>query len=120
MEQTLPDTDFDLKHKDHYTLYVLLKDKTAFESALRKNGIVWHSDFSNQDNIDGGIRYFLPEADMHQIDRIIIENGIVASKETPLITEYTNRKKTMKIYLTVAVAVLVLLLLMVLIEFLLY
>lgn len=118
MEQTPSDTDLDLKHKDHYTLYVLLKDKTVFESALRKNGILWYSDFNNQVSIDGGIRYFLPEVAMHQIDRTIIENGIVANKKTPLTTEYKDRKKTMKIYLTVAVAVLVLLLLMVLIEYL--
>ncbi|MBD0777985.1 hypothetical protein HPE56_09280 [Maribacter sp. ANRC-HE7] len=118
MEQTPSKTTSDPALNEHYTLYVLLKDKTVFESELRQNGILWRSDFDNQPNIDDGIRYYLSEIDMQKIDQIIIENGIEAQKDTPLANDFKDKKKVMKMYLVVAMAVVVLLLLMVLVEYL--
>lgn len=102
MNSTLPKNNFDIKLKAHYKLYVLLKDKIIFESELQKNGIKYYTDIIEQPSIDAGIRYFLLDSDMKNIDRIIIENGIVANTESHLISDFKDQKKTMKLYAVVA------------------
>ncbi|MDA8917949.1 hypothetical protein N9I20_04655, partial [Flavobacteriaceae bacterium] len=52
-----------------------------------------------------GIRYFLLDSDMQNVDRIVKENGIVANTESNLISDFRDEKKVMKLYVTVAGAV---------------
>ena len=94
--------NFDIKLKEHYKLYVLLKDKIIFESELQKEGIKYYSEINEQPFIDGGIRYSLLDSDMEKVDVIIIKNGIVASTESILISDFRDEKKIMKLYITVA------------------
>ena len=101
----MSENNFDIKLKEHYKLYVLLKDKIIFESELYKNGIKYYADINEQTSIDGGIRYFLLDSDMQNVDRIITENGIVANTESHLISDFRDEKKIMKLYVTVAAAV---------------
>lgn len=108
--------NFDIKLKEHYKLYVLLKDKIIFESELQKKGIKYYTDINEQPSIDGGIRYFLLDSDMDSIDQIVIENGIVANTESHLISDFRNEKKVMKLYITVIGAVIGIILLIALIE----
>ena len=42
---------------------------------------------------------------MENVDRIIIENGIVANTESNLISDFEDEKKVMKLYVTVVGAV---------------
>lgn len=105
MNTTLSENNFDIKLKEHYKLYVLLKDKIIFESELQNSGIKYYADINEQPSIDGGIRYFLLDSDMENVDRIITENGIVANTESHLISDFGDQKKIMKLYVVVALAV---------------
>jgi len=105
MNTTLSKNNFDIKLKEHYKLYVLLKDKIIFESELEKSGIKYYADINEQPTIDSGIRYFLLDSDMQNVDRIVKENGIVANTESNLISDFRDEKKVMKLYVTVAGAV---------------
>ena len=105
MNSTLSENNFDIKLKEHYKLYVLLKDKIIFESELEKSGIKYYADINEQPSIDGGIRYFLLDSDMKNVDRIIKDNGIVANTESNLISDFRDEKKVMKLYVAVAGAV---------------
>ena len=102
MNSTLSENNFDIKLKEHFKLYVLLKDKIIFESELQKSGIKYYSEINEQPSIDGGIRYFLLDSDVKKIDRIIIENGIVANTESNLISDFRDEKKVMKLYIVIA------------------
>ena len=105
MNSILPENNFDIKLKEHYKLYIFLKDKIIFESELYKNGIKYYAEINEQPSIDGGIRYFLLNSDMENVDRIIMENGIVANTESHLIPDFRDEKKIMKLYVAVAGAV---------------
>ena len=102
MNSTLSEKNFDIKLKEHYKLYVLLKDKIIFESELQKSRIKYYAEISEQPYIDGGIRYFLLDSDMQNVDRIIKENGIVANTESLMIRDFGDQKKIMKMYVVVA------------------
>mgnify|MGYP005999379735 CR=1 FL=1 len=115
MNSTLSENNFDIKLKEHYKLNVLLKDKIIFESELQNSGIKYYADINEQPSIDGGIRYFLLDSDMENVDRIITKNGIVANTESHLISDFGEQKKIMKLYAIVALAVIGIIILIVMI-----
>jgi len=90
-----------IKFEEHFKLYVLLKDKIIFESELLKNGIDFYIE-ENQPNISDGIRYFLRDNDRPEIDKVVIENGIIASTETIPSNDYRDQQKMQKIYVITA------------------
>lgn len=100
----------EIKYENHFKLYVLQKDQIFFENELFKKGIVFYTDIENQPSIVGGIRYFLLDSDSEKIDKIIIENGIIASTETITNFDYRDGQKAYKMYLIVAGFVLFLML----------
>jgi hypothetical protein len=59
-----------------------LKDKIYLNLNYWKNESTFISE-EKQPNITSGIRYFLRDVDRPQNRQIIIENGIIASTETP-------------------------------------
>ena len=115
MNTTLSENNFDIKLKEHYKLYVLLKDKIIFESELQNSGIKYYVEINEQPSIDGGIRYFLLDSDMKNVDQILIENGIVANTESHLISDFGDQKKILKLYFVVALTILGIIILIVLI-----
>lgn len=115
MNSSLYEYNFDIKLKEHYKLYVLLKDKIIFESELHKSGIKYYADIKEQPYIDGGIRYFLLDSDMESVDQIIIKNEIVAGSESNLITDFRDDKKVIKLYIFVAGALVLIFILIILI-----
>lgn len=97
----MENSNFDIRLKNHYKLYVLQKDKLIFESELNKNGIKYYYDTEEQPFIDSGIRYFLLNDDRKKVDEILISNSIIATIESLPITDYKDDKKMMKIFLLV-------------------
>lgn len=92
-------SNFDIRLKNHYKLYVLLKDKIVFESELQKSGIKYYYDIDEQPLIDSGIRYFLLDSDRKIVDKILTSNSIIATIESLPITDYKDNKKMMKVFL---------------------
>lgn len=103
-------SNFDIRLKNHYKLYVLLKDKLIFESELNKNGIKYYYNIEEQPFIDSGIRYFLLNDDRKKVDEILISNSIIASIESLPITDYKDDKKMMKIFLLIALIIIAIIL----------
>lgn len=99
MNKLTSENNFNIKLKKHYKLYVLLKDKIVFESELKKNGIPYYTDSNEQPFIDGGIRYFLLDTDMQNVDRIIKSIGMVANTESYIITDFKDEKNIMNRYI---------------------
>lgn len=98
-----------IKFEEHFKLYVLLKDKIAFESELLENGVDFYFE-EKQPNITSGIRYFLRDVDRPKIDKIVIENGIIVSTETIPSYDYRDQQKAQKIYAITACVVIVIIL----------
>lgn len=103
-------SNFDIRLKNHYKLYVLLKDKLIFESELQKSGIKYYYDIDEQPFIDSGIRCFLLDSDRKIVDRILISNSIIATIESLPITDYKDNKKMMKIFLFIALIIIAIIL----------
>ena len=108
--------NFEIKYENHFKLYVLQKDQIIFESELVRNKIDFYTDIENQPNIVGGIRYFLLDRDSKEIDKIIIENGIIASTETIANADYRDGQKVNKIYLIIVGIVVGIMLLIIFID----
>lgn len=98
-------SNFDILLKNHYKLYVLLKDKIVFESELQKNGIKYYYDIDEQPFIDSGIRYFLLNDDRKKVDEILISNSIIGTIESLPITDYKDNKKMMKVFLFIVLII---------------
>lgn len=98
MNKTLSENNFDIKLKEHFKLYVLLKDKIIFETELQNCGIKYYTEINEQQYIDSGIRYFFLDTDMQKIDKIIIDNGIIANTESNMIRDYRDSNKIEKFY----------------------
>lgn len=97
----MENSNFDIRLKNHYKLYVLLKDKLIFETELQKNGIKYYYDTREQPFIDSGIRYFLLDKDRKVVDEILISNSIIATIESLPITDYKVNKKMIKFFLII-------------------
>lgn len=102
--------------KNHFKIYVLLKDKIIFESELEKQNVEYYCDIENQPMFENGIRYFLLDADRQKIDKIFTENEIIAHTETIPTSDYRDGKKAMKLYLKVGGIVLGIMILIMIIE----
>jgi len=97
--------NFEVKLKDHYKLYVLLKDKIKLESELENNRIMYYSDVNEQPFIGGGIRYFFLDSDREKVDQILMEKDIIASTETIPSYDYREQKKISRFYLALILAI---------------
>lgn len=93
----MKDSNFDIKLKEHYKLYILIKDQIIFESELLNNDIKFYSDINEQPSLNGGIRYFLLDSDMSKVDDIIKKNEIVANTESILVYDFEEGKKIFKL-----------------------
>ncbi|RKT00387.1 hypothetical protein [Flavobacterium sp. 123] len=102
--------------ENNVKIYVLPKDKIIFESELEKQSIEYYCDIENQPMFESGIRYFIKNDDRIKIDKIFIENEIIANTETIQTSDYRDQKKIQKIYLKGAVIVIGIMLLIMLIE----
>lgn len=102
--------------KSHLKIYVLLKDKITFESELEKNNVEYYCDIENQPITGNGIRYFIKDVDKKKLDKIVIENEIIASTETILISDYRDGKKVQKLYFKVAGIIFAIMILIIIIE----
>lgn len=100
----MSENNFDIKLKKHFKLYVLLKDQIIFESELNKRGIKYYVEINEQPSIDIGIRYFLLDTDLENVDQIIKENGIVANVESNLISDFNDNKKALGLFILVTAA----------------
>ncbi|NDV42600.1 hypothetical protein [Flagellimonas sediminis] len=90
------DENFGVKYKDHFKLYVQVKDKVKFESLLHTNEVPFYSDINDQTGPNIDVRYFLLDEDRPLIDKIVKSNGIIASTETILLHDIHDTKKSMK------------------------
>ena len=102
--------------ENNLKIYVLPKDKIIFESELEKQNIEYYCDIENQPMFESGIRYFIKNEDRIKIDKIFIENEIIANTETILTSDYRDEKKIQKVYLKVATVVIGIMFLIMLIE----
>ncbi|MNK07698.1 hypothetical protein D3C87_256150 [compost metagenome] len=107
--------NFNIKYKDHFILFVELKDKVIFESELSRNNIVYHID-DNQSTLDNTTRYFLLNDNKASIDEIIINNGIVANTGSTHMADFNDQKKVMRLYGLIAAAIALIIILITLFE----
>lgn len=103
--------------EEHLKIYVLLKDKIIFESELAKHNIEYFCDLDNQPDIKNGIRYFIRNIDKEKLDTIFKENGIIASTETILVSDYRDTKKIYSIYLKVTLFVVLIMVLIIIVDY---
>ena len=104
--------------KNHFKIYVLPKDKITFESELEKQKVEYYCDIENQPMFENGIRYLIQDVDRIKLDKIFVENEIIAHTETIQISDYRDEKKTQKLYLKVAGIVIGIMILIMIIEML--
>ena len=99
------DENFDMKYKDHFKLYVQVKDKVKFESSLHTNEVPFYSDVNDQIGPNMDVRYFLLNEDRPLIDEIIKSNGIIASTETIPLHDIHEAQKLMWFSLIIILAI---------------
>ena len=92
------------------------KDKIIFESELEKQNIEYYCDIENQPMFESGIRYFIKNANRTKLDKIFIENEIIANTETIQTSDFRDGKKIHKVYLKVAGIVIGIMLLIIIVE----
>ena len=97
-------SNFYIKNKDHFVLFVELKDKIVFDSELSKNNIPYHID-DNQSTLENSIRYFFLDESQAVVDKIIIDKKIIASTGSIRMGNYDDEKKVMELYGLIAAAI---------------
>jgi hypothetical protein len=70
--------------KNHFKIYVLPKDKIIFESELEKQNVEYYCDTENQPMFENGIRYFIQDFDRKKLNKIFVENEIIAPASAEL------------------------------------
>ncbi len=108
---------FYIKHQDHLKLYVLLKDTIKFENLMNRKQIPFYSDINEQPNTTEGIRYFILDTDLEKVDKLLIENGIIASTETISNYDFRDQKKFYKVYVWAVIIITLLISISLIIEF---
>ncbi|MCD8518350.1 MAG: hypothetical protein LRY32_01120 [Flavobacterium sp.] len=89
----------EVKFQDHFKLNVLFKDYILFENLLLENNIDFYHNSNENSDISDGTLFFLLDKDRIIIDQILIENEIIASTETILISDYREETKSSKIFI---------------------
>lgn len=91
----------EVKFQEHFKLNVLFKDYILFENLLLENNIdFYHSNNENSDISDGTL-FFLLDKDRVIINKLLIDNEIIASTETIMISDYRVEKKVQKFHFLV-------------------
>jgi hypothetical protein len=115
-ERNMKQENPEILFENNLKIYVLPKDKIIFESELEKQNIEYYCEIENQPMFESGIRYFIKNADRIKIDKIFIQNGIIAHKETIPTSDYRDEKKAMKLYLKVCGFVFGIMILIIIVE----
>ena len=95
----------------------MLKDTIRFEAAMNHKQIPFYSEINEQPNISDGIRYFILDTDREKVDKLLIENNIIASTETISNYDFRDQKKFYKVYVWVAIIIILLISISLLIKF---
>lgn len=103
----------EVKFQDHFKLNVLFKDYILFENLLLENDIDFYHNSNENSDISNGTLFFLLDKDRVIIDKILIDNEIIASTETILISDYREETKVQKFYFSVFLIVVGLLILVI-------
>ena len=103
----------EVKFQDHFKLNVLFKDYILFENLLLENDIDFYHNSNENSDISSGTLFFLLDKDRVIIDKILIDNEIIASTETILMSDYREETKVQKFYFSVFLIVVGLLILVI-------
>ena len=101
------------KFQDHFKLNVLFKDYILFENLLLENNIDYYHNSNENSDISDGTYFFLLDKDRIIIDQLLIDNEIIASTETIMISDYRVEKKVQKFHFLVYLLVVGLLILII-------
>jgi hypothetical protein len=107
--------NIEVKFQEHYKLYILFKDYIIFEQLLIEKSIDYYYNLNENTNISNGIRFFILGKDKFVIDYLLIENQIIASTETILISDYRDEEKTQKFQIFTYLMVLLLIIFIVIV-----
>ena len=103
----------EVKFQGHFKLNVLFKDYILFENLLLENDIDFYHNSNENSDISNGTLFFLLDKDRIIIDKILIDNEIIASTETILMSDYREETKVQKFYFSVFLIVVGLLILVI-------
>ena len=103
----------EVKFQDHFKLNVLFKDYILFENLLLENNIDYYHNSNENSDISDGTYFFLLDKDRIIIDQLLIDNEIIASTETIMISDYRVEKKVQKFHFLVYLLVVGLLILII-------
>ncbi len=103
----------EVKFQGHFKLNVLFKDYILFENLLLENDIDFYHNSNENSDISNGTLFFLLDKDRVIIDKILIDNEIIASTETILMSDYREETKVQKFYFSVFLIVVGLLILVI-------
>lgn len=101
----------EVKFQNHFKLNVLFKDYILFENLLLENNIDFYHNSNENSDISNGTLFFLLDKDRVIIDQLLIDNEIIASTETILMSDYREERKVQKFHFLVYLIVVALLIL---------
>ena len=104
-----------VKFQDHFKLNILFKDYILFENLLLENNIDFYHNSNENSDISDGTLFFLLDKDRIVIDKILIDNEIIASTETIMISDFREERKVQKIHFLVYLIIILILVLIILI-----
>lgn len=105
----------EVKFQDHFKLNVLFKDYILFENLLLENNIDFYHNSNENSDISDGTLFFLLDKDRVMIDQLLIDNEIIASTETIMISDFREERKVQKFHFLVYLIIILILVLIVLI-----
>ena len=102
-----------VKFQEHFKLNVLFKDYILFENLLLENNIDYYHNSNENSDISDGTSFFLLDKDRIVIDKLLIDNEILASTDTIMISDYREERKVQKFHFLVYLLVVGLLILII-------
>lgn len=105
----------EVKFQNHFKLNVLFKDYILFENLLLENNIDFYHNSNENSDISDGTLFFLLDKDRTIIDQLLIDNEIIASTETILMSDYREERKVQKFHFLVYLIIILILVLVILI-----
>ncbi len=87
---------------------------------MNRKQIPFYSEIKEQPDIAEGIRYFILDTDRGKVDKLLIENDIIASTETISNYDFRNQKKFYKVYVWAAIIITLLIAIGLITEFVFY
>lgn len=95
-------SNFDIKLKEHFKLYISIKDKISLESELLNNNIQYYFDFDEQSANSEYLRYYFLVSEKNKVNEILNKTSVISFTESNITGDFKENGRLIKLVIVIS------------------